>query len=134
MQAVRVSLAALFLMLAGGCGSSSETPNGSSKTKSAAIEAWYLLEVGGQPETGRSHYYSVKLPEGCSADSIYLNEEAYPFRPTNDKEVWQAYRHFDIDDKVPGGLISGTLNYRCNGKRMVATLDSIYLNESIILP
>lgn len=116
------------------CGSSTGTTETSDLDNGLLLGSWYLLEVGGMRESGRSHYYTVNLNEDCEADSIFFGEEAFPFAETKVNGVWQAYRHFGPEDEVPRGVLKGLLSINCQGKLMEIPLDSIYLNKTVILP
>lgn len=134
MQAVRLAIIAGLLITLAGCGASNNTSSRKSADELPEIEAWYLLEVGGRPETGRSHYYRLNLKPECIPDSIHFEDASLPFKKMDDAGLWEAYRHFGPDEEVPFGNLSATLRLTCSGKALQVTTDSIYLKESIILP
>ena len=136
MQAIRVLFILGLIIAQGSCGSSNEASGVKDSEELFDIEAWYILEVGGRPETGRSHYYRMKINKStdCRPDSIYFDDEAFAFARTDENGVWEAYRHFEPDDKVPGGLLSAVISINCRGQSQELALDSIYLRESVILP
>ena len=136
MQAVRlITLIGLAFGLAA-CGSSNNTSSGKKEKGQTELEAWYVLEVGGRQESGRSHYYRLKVSslENCQPDSIYFEDLSLGFKSSQEESVWEAYRHFEPDEKVPGGVLSADISLRCSDEVYRVKADSIYLKESVILP
>lgn len=136
MQAVRISIIVGLLIGMTGCGSSSGAASKDRKDSRPKFEIWYVLEVGGRPETGRSHYYRLAVKEGdiCRPENILFQDTVLSFRTSAEEGIWEAYRHFGPGEDVPGGLLSAEISFNCDQKEYQEKRDSIYLKESIILP
>ncbi len=132
MQAIRIFLLGWIILYLAACGSSSQTSN--KQADLDKVEVWYLLEVGGRPESGQAHYYNLQLPNHCEADSIFFDDKHIAFAKVQESGLWQAYRHFDSGSNVPNGILKAKLMLTCKGEQTQLSLDSIYLKEKVILP
>ena len=136
MQAIRIIyLLGIFVAL-GSCGSSTNTSRVKESQDQWEIEAWYILEVGRRPETGRSHYYRVKISDTdkCVPDSIHFEDLTMALSYLGRERVWEAYRHFGPDDSIPVGVLAADISLSCDSVFYRISVDCIYLKERVILP
>lgn len=135
MQTLRLTFVAVGILCLQACGSSSGQAKGVTE-ETPELTVWYLLEVGGRPESGRSHYYRLSFlnHENCKPDSLHFTDQSFAFKFSDFEGVWEAYRHFEPTEKDPGGILSAEISFTCYDRNYRVRSDSIYLKESIILP
>ena len=131
---MRVLFLTVMLMVLFGCKSTRETSDAESAASELDLQVWYILEVGGRPETGQAHHYILTGLKHCTADSLHFEDVSIPIKENPKDGTRMAYRHFKSGESVPNGLLSAVVHVSCDDKKWMVPLDSIYLKERIILP